>query len=307
MVFFLLVKFAQVRKDGTPLILLLDEPGLTLHGKAQYDLLRYFEDQLAPYHQLIFSTHSPFMVPTKQLPDVRIVEDRVLPGRPGQWKSEGSKVRSDPLAVDKDTLFPLQGALGYEITQSLFVGKHTILVEGPGDILFLTAWSDALGRRGRTTLDPKWTICPAGGIDKIQSFVSLFSGQNLEIVVLSDFSIGDRRKFEALRQKQILADDRIMTFAGLLDQDEADAEDVFAPQVYIDIVNNSSGVPEDRKITEADLLQEGGETSRLLKKVEACMRLMPPLSLNLIIIRPLYGYSKTRKYWTEIPMPCCKH
>ncbi|CAN7428648.1 ATP-dependent nuclease [Brucella pseudogrignonensis] len=274
--FSFLVKFAQVRKDGTPLILLLDEPGLTLHGKAQYDLLRYFEDQLAPYHQLIFSTHSPFMVPTKQLPDVRIVEDRVLPGRPGQWKSEGSKVRSDPLAVDKDTLFPLQGALGYEITQSLFVGKHTILVEGPGDILFLTAWSDALGRRGRTTLDPKWTICPAGGIDKIQSFVSLFSGQNLEIVVLSDFSIGDRRKFEALRQKQILADDRIMTFAGLLDQDEADAEDVFAPQVYIDIVNNSSGVPEDRKITEADLLQEGGETSRLLKKVEACMRLMPP-------------------------------
>src|SRR5690606_34015477 len=61
--FSFLVKFAQVRKDKKPLILLLDEPGLTLHGKAQADLLRYFDEKLAPYHQIIFSTHSPFMVP----------------------------------------------------------------------------------------------------------------------------------------------------------------------------------------------------------------------------------------------------
>jgi hypothetical protein len=38
--FSFLVKFAQVKADGKPLVLLLDEPGLTLHGKAQGDLLR---------------------------------------------------------------------------------------------------------------------------------------------------------------------------------------------------------------------------------------------------------------------------
>ena len=42
-------------------ILLLDEPGLSLHAKAQEDLLRYFEKELVPYHQLIYTTHSPFM------------------------------------------------------------------------------------------------------------------------------------------------------------------------------------------------------------------------------------------------------
>jgi hypothetical protein len=57
--FSFLVKFAQVKADGKPLVLLLDEPGLTLHGKAQGDLLRYFEEKLAPHHQIIYSTHSP--------------------------------------------------------------------------------------------------------------------------------------------------------------------------------------------------------------------------------------------------------
>ncbi|MEQ9143329.1 MAG: AAA family ATPase [Parvibaculaceae bacterium] len=273
--FSFLVKFAQVRKDGGRLLLLLDEPGLTLHGKAQADLLRYFEDKLAPNHQLIFSTHSPFMVPASDLPSVRIVEDKVLQTRPGLWKSEGTKVRSDALAVDRDTLFPLQGALGYEITQTLFVGKHTLLVEGPGDILFLRAWSDALARRGRTTLNSKWTICPAGGIDKIQPFVSLFSGQKLNIAVLSDYAKGDKRKFEALRQNQILEDERLLTFATLLEREEADAEDVFSEELFARIVNESYSIPDDHLLTAKRLEEDGGETIRLIKKVEACMKLMP--------------------------------
>jgi hypothetical protein len=40
-----LVKFAQVKDDESPVVLLLDEPGLTLHGKAQGDLLRFFNEE----------------------------------------------------------------------------------------------------------------------------------------------------------------------------------------------------------------------------------------------------------------------
>lgn len=130
------MKFAQVQKDGAPVILLLDEPGLTLHGKAQADLLRLFKEKLAPHHQIIYSTHSSFMVAADELSSVRIVEDGVE--IKGQRRVPiGTKVREDVLTRDPDTLFPLQGALGYEITQSLFVGKHTLLVEGPGDILYI--------------------------------------------------------------------------------------------------------------------------------------------------------------------------
>jgi energy-coupling factor transporter ATP-binding protein EcfA2 len=274
--FSFLVKFAQVQKGGGELVLLLDEPGLTLHGKAQGDLLRYFSEKLAPYHQVIFSTHSPFMVPADDLPSVRIVEDHITSPRPGQWISEGTKVREDTLVTDRDTLFPLQGALGYEVTQSLFVGKHTLLVEGPSDILYLQAFSSSLRRRKREGLDRRWTICPAGGIDKIQPFVSLFVGARLAIAALTDFAKGDRRKLENLRQNRILESERLLTFASLLGLDEADVEDVFAPGLYVSIVNHAFELPPAKQLALKQVQEADSGTTRIVKKVEACFRVMPP-------------------------------
>jgi predicted ATP-dependent endonuclease of OLD family len=274
--FSFLVKFAQVQKSAGDLILLLDEPGLTLHGKAQGDLLRYFDEKLAPKHQVIYSTHSPFMVPADNLPGVRVVEDRIFQPKPGQWKSEGTKVRDDTLAVDRDTLFPLQGALGYELTQTLFVGKHTLLVEGPGDILFLEALSSALIRRGMQGLDRHWTLCPAGGIDKIQPFVALFSGQKLDIAVLSDYSKGDKKKFESLRQNKILESERLLTFASVLGLDEADVEDIFDPALYAGIINNAFNLPADKRATAQTLIDADKNTIRLVKKAEAFFAVLPP-------------------------------
>ncbi len=106
----------------------------------------------------------------------------------------GTKVRADILTRDPDTLFPLQGALGYEITQSLFIGKHTLLVEGASDILYLQALSAALKARKRTGLDPKWTMCPTGGIGNVRAFVSLFGGNKLDVAVLADQTKQDTKK-----------------------------------------------------------------------------------------------------------------
>mgnify|MGYP002039314427 FL=1 len=75
--FSFLSQFKQMRKRNPGAIILLDEPGLTLHGKAQADLLRYIIERLLPDHQVIYSTHSPFMVPADRLADVRVVEDVV--------------------------------------------------------------------------------------------------------------------------------------------------------------------------------------------------------------------------------------
>ncbi|WP_424630177.1 ATP-dependent nuclease [Bradyrhizobium sp. SYSU BS000235] len=274
--FSFLVKFAQVRKAGTNLVLLLDEPGLTLHGKAQEDLLRYFSDKLLPHHQLIFSTHSPFMVPADQLDKCRIVEDKIKQTRPGMWTTGGTKVSQEALVVDPDSLFPLQGALGYNITQSLFVGSNTLLVEGPGDVLYLHALSAELKRRNRSSIDQRWSICPAGGIDKIQSFVSLFSGAKLNIAALTDSAKGDRKKLELLRQSNLLSSDRLMTFADLLGLEEADVEDIFDQELYLQIVNAALGLIQETALTTAKLDEAATGTSRLLKKTENACKLLPP-------------------------------
>jgi energy-coupling factor transporter ATP-binding protein EcfA2 len=165
--FSFLALFSQVKKRFPDAILLLDEPGLTLHAKAQADLLRYFAEKLAPHHQVIYTTHSPFMVPAENLSAVRTVED-VVDHRDRDYPIvHGTKVGDDVLSTDRDTIFPLQSALGYEITQSLFVGKDTLLVEGPSDLLYLKAFSSLLHQCGRIGLDPRWTVCPVGGVDRV--------------------------------------------------------------------------------------------------------------------------------------------
>lgn len=272
--FSFLVKFAQVKNDDVPVVLLLDEPGLTLHGKAQADLLRFFKEKLAPHHQIIYSTHSPFMVPPDDLTSVRIVQDQVE--MKGQRRIPlGTKVRDDVLTRDPDTLFPLQGALGYEISQSLFVGKHTLLVEGPSEILYIQALSDELRRRGRPGLDGRWTICPAGGIDKIRPFVALFAGNALHVAVLSDQAIGDKKKIEDMKRSDVLKAGHFFTMADFLDRAEADIEDVFEPEVFVAIVNDCYSLDATNKLTVEKLKAADTSTNRLVKQVEAAFKVMP--------------------------------
>lgn len=237
--FSFLALFSQVKKKHPDVILLLDEPGLTLHAKAQADLLRYFDEKLAPHHQVIYTTHSPFMVPTEKLGTVRTVEDVVDHRDRDNPILHGTKVGSDVLSTDRDTIFPLQGALGYEITQSLFVGKDTLLVEGPSDLLYIKAFSSELHQRGRTELDPRWTVCPVGGVDKVAAFLSLFGGNGLHVAVLTDFASGQKKKVEDLRRSALLRAGHVFTADTFAAQAEADVEDLLGADLYSALVGVS--------------------------------------------------------------------
>ena len=273
--FSFLIKFAQVKNEEVPIILLLDEPGLTLHGKAQADLLRFFEDKLSPDHQIFYTTHSPFMIDPDHLTSARIVEDVVKELRPGRPTSTGTRVREDVLTVDQDTIFPLQGALGYEITQTLFVGKNTLLVEGPSDILYLKALSAELVRRGRTGLLPDWAICPAGGIGKVMPFVGLFKGNELNVAAFVDVAKGAKRKVEELRASEILKSGSVLTATEYTGKSEADTEDLFAPGLLVDILNAAYGLAGDDVLTVENLEAADVTTPRLIEKAAAYFRLLP--------------------------------
>ena len=74
--FSFVIWFDQIRNNlGDNLFLLLDDPGLSLHANGQTDLLRYMEDRLAPNYQVIYTTHSPFMIDASKLHSVRTVEN----------------------------------------------------------------------------------------------------------------------------------------------------------------------------------------------------------------------------------------
>jgi hypothetical protein len=269
--FSFLALFSQVQKrDPGPLLLLLDEPGLSLHGKAQADLLRYFKEKLAPHHQVIYTTHSPFMVPADNLRSARTVEDVVI-FRQGELPDvHGTTVSGEVLSTDRDTLFPLQGALGYEITQTLFVGEHTLLVKGPGDLLFLAALSAELRNRKRTPLDARWTICPAGGIDKVSAFMSLFGRNRLQVAVLADSAGGQQEKIEEVRRSKLLRDGHVLTMDAYVNHPEAEIEDVLGPEFYVDLINLCYS------LTSKEAVAAPPSGSRVVKHVEDHFRTLPP-------------------------------
>lgn len=273
--FSFLVKFAQIKKSHGNVILLLDEPGLTLHGTAQKDLLRYFAEQIAPKHQLIYTTHSPFMVPADDLASVRTVEDVVTRDARDRKQSKGTKIRADVLTTDPQTNFPIFGAMGFEVTQTLVIGKNTLLVEGPSDILYLQAASAVLKAAGRAHLAPQWAICPSGGIDKVLPFVRLFYGNSLNVAVLTDFERGQKRKLDELHKAALLDHERIILATEIAGKDEADIEDFFEPALFVELVNKTYQLPKAHLLTVGKLDAADTTTERLVKKAEAYFRVLP--------------------------------
>jgi len=297
--FSFLVLFSQVKTThSSNLIILLDEPALSLHAKAQADLLRYIEDRLAPNHQVVFTTHSPFMVPAYNLTSVRTVEDVVIEKANGDVEVRGTKIGDKVLSTDRDTLFPLQSALGYEITQSLFLGKHTLLVEGPSDLLYLKAFSDELKKRGRTPLDPRWVICPMGGAGKVSAFMSLFGANDLDVAVLLDFAHGEKKQIENVRKSNLLKAGRVLTADHYAGQAEADTEDLLGGPLYIDLVNKAYELKTANRLSAPDPPASG----RIVPVVADQFRTMPPEVAGFDHYAPsLYLFENRTSFFKAVP------
>ena len=261
--------YSAVKKKDEPLVLLLDEPGLSLHGKAQEDLLRYFDAEVVtnPKHQLLFTTHSPFMVDAQHFERVRIVQDRSIDtDSPLPRGDDGTKVFTDVLEAGPDSLFPLQGALGYEIYQTLFVGPNSLVVEGVSDLLYIQSLSAVLQTKGRTGLDSRWTITPVGGSDKVPTFVALIGSQkNLNIATLIDFQKSDKQMIESLYKRKLLEKSHVLTFADFTSTSEADIEDMFDGAFYIQLVNDEFSASLAGKLKVKDLTNH---STRILVRIE---------------------------------------
>ncbi len=233
----------EEKYDGN-LVILLDEPGLNLHGKAQGDLLRFIKNELLPKYQVIYTTHSPFMIDIENILSVRTVEDVTTSG----GELQGTKVSDRVLGADADTLFPLRAALGYDITQSLFIGEHCLLVEGPSDLLYLKWFSKHLVEDGDIGLDQRWTVTPVGGIDKLGSFNSLFSANKLHVAILTDFHRGDKKKIQGLKNSGLLQAGHILCASDFVGQEEADIEDMLGRQLYIELINQNYKLEGGKKL-----------------------------------------------------------
>lgn len=237
--FSFIVWFSRIQEDkNNQYILLLDEPGLNLHAAAQADLLKFLDD-LSEDYQIIYTTHSPFMVPQNSLQRVRTVYE----------SKNGTTINEAIEERDSDTLFPLQAALGYDIAQNLFINKNNLLVEGVSDLIYLTMMSSILQSSGKQGLRDDITIVPVGGLDKVTAFISLLKGQNLNIVCALDTFTDQKGKarLNNLIEQKIIKDKNILFFNNFSRDvgDIADLEDLFAVNDYLKFFNDAFNEFED--------------------------------------------------------------
>jgi predicted ATP-dependent endonuclease of OLD family len=228
--FSFLAAFSEYEFGDPPIVILLDEPAVGLHAKAQADFLRFIEERLSKRCQVVYTTHSPFMIQPGQLERVRLVED-VGP-------EKGSTVSSNVLSRDRDTLFPLQGALGYDLVQHLFVAENNLVVEGTSDYAYLKTVSDFLQAAGRKHLDPRWSIVPVGGADLIPTFVALL-GNHLKVTAVVDSKKGGQQRLHQLAKDGYLEKQRLILLHEILGTNGADIEDLFKEGEYLALYNKA--------------------------------------------------------------------
>ncbi|MFJ6926466.1 AAA family ATPase [Streptomyces nigra] len=259
--FSFLAYFNEVEAAGsTDLILLLDEPGLSLHGRAQEDLLRLIDERLAPKHQVLYTTHSPFMVDPDHLQRVRTVID---------MERGGAKVSSDIFKADEDTAFPLLTAMGVEMTQTLFVGEHTLLLEGPSDLIYLDVLTDIAEANGSVGLDPRWVKTPIGGSGKLSTFVTLLGANKLNVAVLVDSSTKDVGAVQRLRDNDQLAKNGLVEISEFTGTADADVEDLFDRDFYLDLVNRAYASQLTKAISVSEL---NAKDPRVVRQIEAVFK-----------------------------------
>ena len=245
--FSFIVWFSKIQSDKkSDYILLLDEPGLNLHASAQADLLRFITE-LADKYQIIYTTHSPFMVDSEHLNRVRTC-----------LETDAGSVISDSIQEkDPNTLFPLQAALGYDIAQNLFISKKNLLVEGPADLLYLTFFSNLLHSQKRTGLQDDITIVPVGGLDKVTTFISLLRGSKLGVACLLDTFVDQKgnQKVQDLISQKIIKDKHIRFFDEFVENSNnvADIEDLFDKDEYLKYFNLAfAGEYQEIKVSDLD-------------------------------------------------------
>ena len=225
------ITFSADTKGGAAdnAILLLDEPGLYLHALSQGDLLRHFDADFK--NQIIYTTHSPFMVPTENLDAIRTVNIE---------QDAGTTVTATP-AGDFRTLFPLQMALGFSLSQSLFIGPSNLIVEGVTDFWYLSTVSEYLSSKGVPALPKGLVITPAGGAQKVGYMVALLTSQRLRVLLLLDEEKQARKTFDDLVKAKLIQDTNVLFMSDAFSNPpaQADIEDLLDAAVFDALVAES--------------------------------------------------------------------
>ncbi len=218
---FFLVFLVESKDSHSNCNLLLDEPGLSLHPLAQFDLTAFF-NSLSKENQLVYTTHSPFMVNPENLGGVYAM----------YVGDDGKSVVSPDLRANKKiaekSIYPIHAAIGITVSDTLLIGCQPVLVEGASDQIYLQLMKTYALSQGKYVNEKELVFIPTGGVRGMSPVIKIITGRDndLPFVLLDSDSTG-KEKRKTLEKGLYKSDlDKIIEVSDLLGEGEYEIEDL---------------------------------------------------------------------------------
>lgn len=247
------VRVSARAKEDISNIILIDEPGLYLHAKAQEDVLEKFED-LAKNAPIVFSTHSPYLIKIDKLNRIRLLS---------RTEEEGTSISNKiHKGADKETLTPIITAIGLDLSIGLDIAKdNNVILEGITDYYYLSAFKELLNFNFKKAVH----FIPNVGADKFNFIVPLMIGWGLNYCAVLD----NDKKGKQIEKK--LSKDFGHTGIKTIfvsENDGEEIEDIFDGKDFIRCVlkDESNEVSTDKKNSQIIKQKDNGYDRVLLAK-----------------------------------------
>ncbi len=233
---FFLVFLVESEGIHKNVILLLDEPGVTLHPNAQKQLYLFF-DNLSHANQVIYTTHSPFMINSNQLDKVYAVyvDDKGVSCVTSDLRRSASNRKLN------SSIYPAHAALGLSVSDTLLNGCYPVIVEGISDQIYFSLIKNALIKNGKLNTQKEIVFIPSDGVKGIKAILQILAGlQNEEYpYIILDGDNAGQELLKSLTQKNGLycgKSDRILSLSQLFK--DAEVEDLIPFDIMKFVINS---------------------------------------------------------------------
>lgn len=219
-------------------VILIDEPGLYLHATAQKDVYNRLID-LSKNSQIIYTTHSPYLINRDQLNRVRLI----LKNYNG---SNGTVIENKIHSrADKETLTPILTAIGLALSDGIqnINQVENIVIEGPSDYFYLQGFKTLLKNNS-------FNLIFGGGSGNMGNVGTILTGWGCKVIYLYDNDQGKADGCKNLEKNWLVSKELIHT----IKDGAGSIEDIFSTSDFIKFVLK-------KKVTIKDL-----SNSKFIKK-----------------------------------------